>query len=170
MSTNLTIKQVLKRYPDRTLYIGAGAGYLWIGKGSEASFALKCLSKKHLGIKQRTLEKDTDTLERWERLRPILLDQLGRLANKKKKSRDKQAEIDKLDANIEYLKKKTDKYKDSIENYVPMIERKVRDIYVRHVWQEEDVLGIAVLIEGDEIGAYWNMQEFNEKPKEWLCK
>ena len=48
-----------------------------------------------------------------------------------------------------------DKSERKVADFIPFNERKVRDIYQRRLLKD----GVVVIIEGDEIGHFWDMEE-----------
>lgn len=56
--------------------------------------------------------------------------------------------------------KTTENNKEYLKNYIPLIERKVRDIYKRSPVDDCEICGVAVIVDGKEEGNYWTKGEF----------
>ena len=56
---------------------------------------------------------------------------------------------------VKRLQNRADKSECKVADFIPFHERKVKEIYQRRLLKD----GIVVIIEGDEIGRFWDMEE-----------
>lgn len=175
-ATNYTVRDLIRRFENHTLYIGAQSSYMWVGNGEEAEFIVKCLDAKYKANKKKyvdqatkqyryVVEKETFLRELLERIKARELPDKKKAIKRHYDELEKcEKEIKRTENRIANLEKSIDYNTNYLDNWVPMLERKVKSVYRYEKCFDYDIRGIVILMEGDEQGAYWNVKEYQNNP------
>lgn len=137
---------------DEYVYLGALSCYLWIGHPTEILEKLPSLDDDYT-------ERNRDSIERnaW------VIKDLKNQMSKNDKLISKGKDVDglkrvnkRLAKELARQEKRKTELAEWLENRVPFGEREVRDSYRRRIVEP---VGTVVIIDGDEIGDYWMLDE-----------
>lgn len=158
MPEDMTLDQAmfeLTEDEDCIIHIGAESNYFFIGDYDEYKAMIDDITAKYKQKIRYTLHNnEQDLYEHANRqLKKEARDIEGKLV--------REAEtVDEYFNRLARLKKRYEKNLKRYENYIPLNERKVKRIYALSTCK-----GVAVIIEGHEIGDFWDLEEWQKVHK-----
>lgn len=137
---------------DEYVYLGAASGYLWIGKPAEVIAKLPDLDEDYIKRINAHIKRN----ERYAGYKEI---QIRNVEDNIRKDFEveRQAKVKKvLEREFKKYQNRRDRLAKRLENYVPFSEREVEDVYHKCLIAPA---GTVVIIEGEELGDYWSLDE-----------
>lgn len=136
------LKDVIDFLPDNTLlHIGSKNGFLFVGDKTELTERIEGISNDLVDTANTYYQKNKSMME----------SKIEKLINSKGMIPEFKEQIYKL---AKYYKQYKN-YESYINNFVPIADRKILDIYPRI---QKD--GICIIISGSELGKYWDREEY----------
>lgn len=159
----MTLKDFIEGNESDTktrIYIGAVTNFFYIGYFNEAKKGVLKVD----GIYFKKLRRTLSTLKKNLENAPANLENSKRRLNEalsvKKPDPDKvnsiKETISYYEKIIKYNPNKIKKLENQIITYTPFLNRRIKEVYKKTYPNEE---GLAIIIEGNETGRYWNYSE-----------
>ena len=147
-----TLDEVLKiaENSEVTMYVGSASSYFCIGTAREVDSKIDEISDRYLRFFTKVYENNKAEMESFP-------NQAKKLTSKKVDDLDVLAdELSLLSEKIKATSKANRKAMKRLETFKPMRERLIRDAYVK-----EYESGIALILNGVEVGKYWSKDEWD---------
>ena len=167
----MTLKEAIKKYQGYNVRIGAASAFIYINKCSRSTYkSIERLSEKEYErlatFRDDNIAHRDNFVEIWDkraeaRLKKVITDNkysIGKVLDKLEKM------YKKIDHDIKADRKQTEhnieRYTDRYDNYIPFLEREVKDVYPSDL--NDDII---ILFKGEENGDFWDEQEYKEGVK-----
>lgn len=165
--SEMTLRTALRKIRGRYVKIGAAVGYLYIGPvGDDICRRMEGLDDDLIGKGKQLLHKAmTAYIRTDERVRSQAM-----IAESESHEIWTENEIQyRIKKEKKDLKIKVTDKKKYLDEYIPLLDRRVIDVYGTDPYIEEHEMAV-LIVEGEETGVYWLLSEYeNWKPDDALC-